>query len=120
MPKKTREEKMAAQLRRMKEQLGRKQYIPAKSQEPTRASQPPKQEDQPKQSISVDGLSLKTTPTTQSIKEVAERYNYAYVGSDLRKIAVLATAAVALEIVLNLTTRASFVKLILHNLGIEI
>ena len=121
MPKKTREEKMAAQLRRMKEQLGKQQATAAPAQEAPKPVKPTKQETTPPtKSYSTSGVDLKSTPATQPTKEVAERYNYAYVAGDLRKIAILAIAAIALEIILNLTTRASFAKLILRTLGIDI
>jgi hypothetical protein len=135
MPKKTREEKMAAQLRRMKEQLTRQQSAPASVQETLKPTQPAKQEVPTTQGFSVSGVNLKSTPALQPTREVAERYNrkitsrdcfsgerynYAYIARDLKKIATLAAAAIALEIILNLTTRASFAKLILRTLGIDI
>ena len=120
MPKKTREEKMAAQLRRMKEQLTRQQSAPASVQETPKPTQPAKQEVPTTQGFSVSGVSLKSTPALQPTREVAERYNYAYIARDLKKIATLAAAAIALEIILNLTTRTSFAKLILRTLGIDI
>src|SRR4030042_893407 len=113
MPRKTREEKMAAQLRRMKEQLTRQQPVPVSTQEPPKPTQPARQEIPSTKGFSVSNVNLKSTPNAQPTRETAERYNYAYVTGDLRKIATLAIAAIALEIILSLTTRASFAKLIL-------
>jgi len=129
MPKKTREEKMAAALRRLKQQVALQQSPrPAVASErptPESTSAAPETTAAPNQSVTPQGYSLsnfkqKSPPSPQLIRTEGERYNYAYVTGDLRKIAVLASAAVALEIILSLTTRASFAKLILRTFGIEI
>jgi len=111
---------MAAQLRRMKEQLATRQTTAPTTPQPVKPEPPVKQESQTKQGFSISSLNLKNTPPTQPAKEAVQHYDYAYVRADLRKIALLATAAIALEIALNLTTHSSFAKLILRTLGIEI
>lgn len=87
---------------------------------PSKPEEPTKQETPARVGVNISGLDLKSSLTKEPTKDVSQRYDYAYVASDLRKIVILATAAVALEIILNLTTRASFAKLILRTLGIEI
>ena len=119
MPKKTREEKMAAQLRRMKEQLAMQQSSPIAPTPPKPAAAPQTQVTAPK-GFSVSEPDFKKPTIFQPTKEVGQRYDYTYVTGDLRKIAVLAAVAIALEVALNLTTRASFAKLILRSFGLEI
>jgi hypothetical protein len=130
MPKKTREEKMAAAIRRLKQQVAGQQIpirptVSSEGQEPESPPSTPETTAVPKQTLtpqgySVAGLKLKSVPTVTPIIKEEERYNYTYVTADLRKIAVLAVAAIALEAILNLTTHASFAKLILRRFGIEI
>jgi len=120
MPKKTRQEKIAAELHRLKKQLEGQPTIPApKTTEPRE----PKSTPEPintSTGISLKGLDVTTSPSTQFVNKETERYDYTYLARDLRKIALLAIAAVAIEIVLSLTTHASFAKLILRSFGLEI
>ena len=122
MPKKTRAEKLAAQLRRLKMQASFSEQQPI-----DRVVQPPAAENK---SEPLQQPSIETKPTI-NIQEVidkketakgdeSERYNYSYVKGDLRKIITLASLAVAIEVGLNLTLRTSFAKLILRTFGIEI
>ena len=60
-------------------------------------------------------LSSKLASKTQ-----AQSYDYSYVSSDLKKIIVLSTLTIAFEVVLNLTMRLEFAKLLLRRLGIDI
>jgi len=119
MPKKTREEKMAAQLRRMKEQLAMRQSSPI-STPPPKPAVSPQPEAVATTGFSISKSDFKKTTALQPTKEVEQRYDYTYIAGDLRKIAALAAVAITLEIALNLTTRASFAKLILRSFGIEI
>jgi hypothetical protein len=121
MPKKTREEKIAAQLRRLKKQLEGGQVVAKPTPvEPKVAEEPTGSPVITPTGVSLKELGVKTTPSTTVVKKELERYDYAYVARDLRKIAILAVAAVAIEIILNLTTRAGFAKLILRSFGLEI
>jgi len=130
MPKKTREEKMAAAIRRLKQQVAGQQIpirptVSSEGQEPESPSSAPETTAVPKQTLTPQGYSLgdlkqKSVVSSGTKITEGERYNYTYVTADLRKIAVLAAAAIALEAILNLTTHASFAKLILRRFGIEI
>jgi hypothetical protein len=122
MPKKTRAEKLAAQLRRLKMQASFSDQQPTgKVIQPQAAENKSEQPQQP---------SIEAKPTI-NIQEVidkketvkgdeSKRYNYSHVKGDLRKIITLASLAVAIEVGLNLTLRTSFAKLILRTFGIEI
>ena len=121
---------MAAALRRLKQQVAGQQSpkppaISSEGQSLEAARSTPEPIAVPKQKLTSQGYSLrdlkqKSANHTEITSREEERYNYTYVVVDLRKIAVLASAAVALEIILSLTTRASFAKLILRTFGIEI
>jgi hypothetical protein len=115
MPKKTKRQKMAAALRRMKKQ------VEQKAPEKEGLAKP-----QAKEEVSA--------PTTYSLRSVKEKEaespvrsgsrekqrNYAYVAGDLRKIFVLSLVAITFEIALSLTTRLEFAKLLLRRFGIDI
>jgi hypothetical protein len=122
MPKKTRAEKLAAQLRRLKmqasfsgqqptEKVIQPQVIENKSEQP----QQPSIEAKPIINIQ-EVINKKETPKGSE----SQRYNYSYVKGDLRKIITLASLAVTIEVGLNLTLRTGFAKLILRTFGIEI
>ncbi|OGY22984.1 MAG: hypothetical protein A2172_03565 [Candidatus Woykebacteria bacterium RBG_13_40_15] len=124
MPKKTRAEKLAAQLRRLKMQSSVSGQQPSPINQtipqPTAEVGQEKPREVPitttKPVINIQQIIEKK----QSPKDESQRYSYSYVKGDLRKIVVLASLAVAVEVGLNLTLRTSFAKLILRTFGIEI
>lgn len=133
MPKKTREEKMAAQLRRMKKQM--ELQTEGRFERPLDVAEAPTKQNTPQSSFSLKDLDSAKAKADQPAKTKTQGYHYTpidkvsqgavthdynQVKSDLRRILILAVATVALEIVLNLTLRASFAKLILLHFGIEI
>lgn len=92
--RKTREQKIRAELRSLKSQLP-----------PT-----PNQTS----SIKIDLPSI-SSPVTKA----SSSYDYSYVSKDLRKIFVLAVVLVLLELGLSLTTQNESVKLILRSIGLN-
>jgi len=113
MPKKTREEKIAAQLRRLKQQIASQEIGP---QEVPDTKTPPVSSP----TISLDSLAIKSPAATPLAKPKLDRYSYSYVSSDLKKIAVLAAAMIIFEISVNLTLRTDFAKLLLRSFGIDL
>ena len=116
MPRKTRQQKMAAALRRLRKQ--------ARVQEPIVTTPQKIQKPQPEAAIaqgySLGKLKVEKASERPKVKVEAQRYDYAYVPSDLKKIILLSTLAIALEIFLNLTMRTEFAKLLLRRFGIDI
>lgn len=115
MPRKTREQKMAAALRRMKKQAETQKNLgdqnsagpgtPSKSPPPT--------------------YKIATLPSIDSTQQPTpgaktDTYDYSYIPRDLRKIFFLSATAIVFEVAANLTTRLQFVKLLLRRFGIEI
>ena len=93
MPPKTKEQKILARLHRL-------QRLQNLTQSPARV---------------VETETVPTAPTKPietSEENLAENYSYVY--KDLRKILILASLAIATEIILSLTSSFSFVKLILR------
>lgn len=100
MARKTRKEKMAAQLRRLKNEATRKQDINEQQ------SKPVKYKFKPDQKI--------------DISRPQKIYTYSFIYSDLKKISVLVVATLLFQVGMNLTLRTDFAKLLLLSLGIEI
>lgn len=99
MPRKTRQQKILTELRTLRNQL----QTPEKAETST--------SNQTRNSISTEKLSsLMQTPVIAS--RVTNTADYRYIASDLRKVAVLATIAFLVEIVLSLTVNLGFVKLL--------
>lgn len=107
MSRKTKKEKMASALRRIKKQTEISQ------------SRIEREEKEPRQETVVPKYTvhLKSVSTA---KQVDSDSRYSYVISDIKKVGLLMILAIAFEIVLNLTLRTNFAKLLLRNLGIEI
>ena len=116
MPRKTREQKMAAALRRLKARV----QPQAKPSSPPPKKQKPQTETPSSQDYSYSVSLPKTPQAAQPVKTEVQRYDYAYVSSDLKKIALLSVFAIVLEIVLSLTMRLEFAKLLLRRFGIDI
>ncbi len=116
MPRKTRQQKMAAALRRLKQQ--------AQVQESVAAAPKKIEEPQPEaattQGYSLNKLKIESASEKPRVRVEARRYDYTHVSGDLKKIITLSTLAVALEILLHLTMRNEFAKLLLRRFGIEI
>jgi hypothetical protein len=83
MPKKTRQEKIVAQLRRL-------QNLQEKAEEPQSLNKP--------QTVSLGSLEQTLTATTKTTE-----INYSHVLSDLKKTLLFAVAAIVCEIALSLT-----------------
>ncbi len=116
MPKKTRQQKMAAALRRLKKQA----QVQETATPTTPKVQKPQTEPPIAQGYSLSKLKVEKASDKPKVTVEAQRYNYTYVSSDLKKIILLSTFAIALEILLNLTMRLEFAKLLLLRFGIEI
>ncbi len=116
MPKKTREQKMASELRRLKRQAS-----PQKSLGTLRAKTVETRSTTLLNAgynvskVRVEALSSTDVSTTQT-----QNHDYSYVTSDLKKIAVLSILTITFEVVLNLTMRLEFANLLLRRLGIDI
>lgn len=115
MPRKTKGQKMAAALHRMKKKVEQQE-----SSKKQTAKQPAPATEIPKAAYDPGVFKLKEPAKTPAIRSSTEKYNYAYVTSDLRKALILSAAAIALEIVLNLTLRSSFAELLLRRFGIGV
>ena len=116
MPKKTREQKMAAAIRRLKNQagLGVSRATPPQEAKVTKGSTTPNQ-GYTLPDIKPDKITYQQPKQT----EVAT-HKYDYVASDLKRIALFTVIAISLEVALNLTMRLQFVKLLLRRFGLEI
>ena|SRR3972149_4140655 len=117
MPKKTREQKMASELRRLKRQASpQKSWEPPKAKAAeTRPTIVPSTGYNNVSEVRVAALSSKEASKTE-----IQSYDYSYVTSDLKKIVVLSTLTITFEVVLNLTMRLEFANLLLRRLGIDI
>jgi hypothetical protein len=96
MPKKTREEKILARLRRLEQS----------NETITEVSEP--------SAPTSSGYSLKNiSPPTKStpITSTSTEVDYSYVRSDLKKIAILTVAALLIEVALSLTASEWYAKL---------
>jgi hypothetical protein len=116
MPRKTRQQKMAAALRRLKKRTQVQEPVVATPQK----IQKPQPEAATTQGYSLGKLKEEKALEKPKVKVEAQRYDYTHVSSDLKKIILLSTLAIALEILLNLTMRAEFAKLLLRRFGIDI
>ena len=107
MPRKTRKEKMSAQLRRLKSQV--------------EGEQPDFKLEKPvtKKVVSVPAYEPELN-VSNPVQIRSDQTNYSYVISDLSKIGLLIIVTLILEVALNLTVRTNFAKLLLSNLGIEL
>lgn len=115
MPKKTKEQKMASQLRRLK-----KQSQPQKRRVETKTKQVEiKSAVLPPTSYGLDDVKVGSL-SKKPFKTETQRYDYSYLNSDLKKIVIFSIIAITFEVVLSLTMRAGFAKLLLLRFGIEI
>ena len=113
MPRKTKQQKMAAALRRMKKKVEAKKISPAEKST-TSVNVPTAS------TYNLENLRIKETKISGSDVTVSKTGNYLYLASDLRKIFILSLLAIFLEVALTLTTRTQFAKLLLLRFGIEI
>ncbi len=104
MPRKTRKEKMSAQLRSLKRKISTNQS-----------------------DLEEDTIQIPTTPkyTFEPKQKITERQrvtksNYSYVYSELKQVGILIVITLVFQVGLNLTLRTDFAKLLLSSLGIEI
>lgn len=103
MPKKTRKEKMASQLRRLKEAMKKAETTFSQP-----LTEPPKLKYNPT-------IPPKTpTAQTKSTDEFASIYK------DIRQVGIVVVVTLLIQIGLNLTLRTNFAKLLLRSFGIEI
>jgi hypothetical protein len=98
MPKKTREEKILARLRRLEKTQAESEATPAPTAGKSNFSLNDVEKNKPS-----------TSTTTHSSNRAA--LDYSYVKKDLRKIAVLTVAALLVEFVLSLTASSWYAKL---------
>ncbi len=113
MPRKTKQQKMAAALRRLKKKVETKKISSAEKSTtdinvPTAST------------YNLENLRIKETKISGLGVAVSKVDNYSYLAHDLRKIFILSLLAIFLEVVLTLTTRTHFAKLLLLRFGIEI
>ena len=106
MPRKTRQQKLAAELRSLKSQL--------RTSEMTEVSSVPQSET--RKTLAANRLSQLLNTTTLAATS-RNNYDYGYVVKDLRKVAVLATIALLIEVVLSLTLNLGFANLLKDLLG---
>jgi uncharacterized protein YpuA (DUF1002 family) len=112
MSRKTKKEKLASQLRRL-----RQSATPTVSQ--VEQIQPSSSLPIPSTTVSLKDLQINKTAATAS-KSEGVRYDYSHILGDLKKIGILILASISFEVLVNLTIRTSFAKLILRTFGIEI
>lgn len=113
MPRKTKQQKMAAALRRMKKEVETKKTPPTE--------QPTTKVDAPTASTyNLANLRVKEEHISGPGVAVSKVGNYSYLANDIRKIFILSILAIFLEVVITLTTKTQFAKLVLLQLGIEI
>ncbi|MEX0621919.1 MAG: hypothetical protein WD187_02915 [Candidatus Woykebacteria bacterium] len=111
MPKKTKEQKMAAALRRMKIRIDQeKRPVPKGAGE----KKPPATE------YSIDQIKIKSPASPAILRSKEARYDYSYIARDLKTILILSSVAIVIEVGLSLTMRLQFAKLLLRRFGIEI
>lgn len=67
--------------------------------------------------LTLQSIDRQAVPTHTAVRN--DRYDYAYVYKDLRKIFVLTSLALALEIFLSLTASNSYAKLLLRALNLD-
>src|SRR3989344_4416698 len=116
MPKKTREQKMASELRRLKRQAS-----PQKSWEAPKAKAVETRPTiVPSTGYNVSEVRVAALSSKEASKTEIQSYDYSYVTSDLKKIVILSTLTITFEVVLNLTMRLEFANLLLRRLGIDI
>lgn len=94
MPKKTRQQKILAELRSLKKELQVPQAVPSN---PT------------PNSYQVNQERVANPITISPVNAIA--YDYSYLFKDLRKVAVLSTIAILIEVVLSLTLNIGFANL---------
>jgi len=116
MTRKTRQQKMAAAIRRLKQQAQVQESVAVTPQK----IEEPKPEAATTQGYSLNKLKVGKAAEKPKVKVETQRYDYSHVSAELKKIITLSTLAIALEILLNLTMRAEFAKLLLRRFGIEI
>ncbi len=90
MPKKTRQEKVLAQLKRLQQQ-----------QNPSVTSSSATQPSVEKSTVSLNLKSLETSQNTQPSQQKSATYEYAYVYKDLKKTLIFAVLAVIFEFALS-------------------
>jgi len=116
MPKKTKEQKMASELRRLKRQAS-----PQKSWNAPRAKVVEiRSTVLPSAGYNVNEVGVEALSSKNGSKTEIQSYDYSYVTSDLKKIVVLSIITITFEVVLNLTMRLEFANLLLRRLGIDI
>jgi len=92
MPKKTRQAKVIAQLKRLQTMQGN----------PTNTEQ----------TVKTGTINLKDIPVTNPIQPKPQTIDYRYVLSDLKKTAIFAVVAIVFEVVLSLTASIWYANLI--------
>ncbi len=119
MPRKTKQQKMAAALRRMKNKVETKSSTTTTTT--TTTESPSTKTNTPTASTyNLENLRTKETKYSGAGSVVTKAEDYSFLAKDLRKIFILSLLAIILEIVISLTTRIHFAKLILLRFGIEI
>lgn len=94
MPRKTKQQKILAELRSLKKEL----QVPQQIQSPATNSNPV---------TSTEKIPPIVTSPARSFS-----YDYRYVTQDLKKVAILATIALLIEVVLSLTLNMGFANLL--------
>ncbi|OGY23841.1 MAG: hypothetical protein A2172_05415 [Candidatus Woykebacteria bacterium RBG_13_40_15] len=116
MPRKTKAQKMAATLKRLRSQA-------SSFQTPTKTDEAPidaAKKDVPSLEYSLTDVKIKSPVRPAKPNIDTQSVNYDYVAGDLKKIFILTILAISLEVLLNLTMRLQFAKLLLRRFGIEI
>lgn len=103
MPRKTRQQKILAELRTLRSQI----QVPQEQSSLEEETQSPKVE-----SISKSRLTTLLNTPVSSIQSKTSALTYDYVFRDLRKVALLATIALLIEVVLSLTLNFGFANLL--------
>lgn len=116
MPKKTKEQKMASQLRRLKRQAQPKKRSVETETKRTQI----KPAALPPTNYGLDDVKMGSSSYKKPLQTETQRYDYSHVNSDIKKIVVLSIIAVTFEVVLSLTMRNEFATLLLLRFGIEI
>ncbi len=113
MPRKTKQQKIAAALRRRKKEVETKKTSPTEKSTaninvPTAST------------YNLENLRIKETKFSGPSVVASKTGKYSYLVNDLRKIFILSLLAIILEVAITLTTKTQFAKLLLLRFGIEI
>ena len=108
MPRKTKKQKILAKLHRLEQ----KTHEP-----PTRKESSSSQVKLGSESLTLTNLKPKTSSEINTKKS---EYDYSYVYRDVRKILIITTIALFVEIALGLTASNGYAKLVLRALNLDI